>query len=273
MLRAGDFFDLSKCTHSALLENTDFVWDALKTLKGYLQEALDPNISLLRKKGELVNETCVLYENRLIEDFTLKTDGSKTQVVVNGEVIEGASIVYEGAVLLDDAISIGNGTLIEPGALIKGPTIIGDYTEVRQTAYVRGNVLIGDRCVVGHSTEIKNSIMVYRSKAGHFAYIGDSILGEVNLGAGTKLANLKIFNSTITVKANATLYDTGLRKMGAIIGDQAELGCNTVTSPGTVIGKGVVSYPNTSLRGYYPPHSIVKLRQVQEVIEQTSPDN
>jgi len=104
---------------------------------------------------------------------------------------------------------------------------------------------------------------------GTYHHIGDSILGEVNLGAGTKLANLKIFDSSIKIEINGTCYDTGLRKMGAIIGDKVELGCNTVTSPGTILAKDVLSYPNTSLRGYYPPGSIIKLRQEQEVIEKS----
>ena len=109
--------------------------------------------------------------------------------------------------------------------------------------------------------------MLYGSKAGHFAYIGDSILGEVNLGAGTKCANLKVFSSTVTLEVEGIKYDTGLRKMGAIMGDRVELGCNTVTNPGTLLSKGVVSYPNTSLSGYYPPRSIVKHRQEHEVIK------
>jgi len=272
MLSAEEFFSLTEFTHRSLFDKTEYVWDALKVLEVYIWDALDSNVSELRKKGEVLPKAYALYEGKLIEHFTLKREDAtlkKPQVVVNGEILVGASIFYAGVSLLDDDISVGKGTIVEPGALIKGPTIIGDNTEVRQGAYIRGNVVIGNRCVVGHTTEIKNSIMVYGSKAGHFAYIGDSILGEVNLGAGTKLANLKIFNSSIKVEINGTCYDTGLRKMGAIIGDNVELGCNTVTSPGTILAKGVVSYPNTSLRGYYPPGSIIKLRQEQEVIEKS----
>jgi carbonic anhydrase/acetyltransferase-like protein (isoleucine patch superfamily) len=269
MLSTEDFFDLTKFTHRPLFEKTEYVWDVLKRLESYIQDTLDSNLGELRKKGDVLPETYALHEGKLIEHFTLKrgdTTKGKLQVEVDGEILVGASIFYAGASLLDDNIHVGKGTVVEPGALIKGPTIIGDNTEVRQGAYIRGNVIIGNRCVAGHTTEIKNSILIYGSKAGHFAYIGDSILGEVNLGAGTKLANLKIFESSIKVEIDGNQYDTGLRKMGAIIGDKVELGCNTVTSPGTLLAKGVLSYPNTSLRGYYPPGSIIKLKQEQEVI-------
>jgi NDP-sugar pyrophosphorylase family protein len=269
MLNAEDFFDLTKFTHRPLFEKTEYVWDTLKRLESYIHDNLDPNLGELTKKGAVLSKTFAIHDGKLIEHFKLKRRGGargKLQVEIDGEILVGASIFYAGVTLLDDNISIGKDTVVEPGALIKGPTIIGNNNEVRQGAYIRGNVIIGDQCVVGHTTEMKNSIMTHGSKAGHFAYIGDSILGEVNLGAGTKLANLKIFDSTITIKIDGTPYDTGLRKMGAIIGDRVELGCNTVTSPGTLLAKGVLSYPNTSLRGYYAPGSIVKLKQQQEVI-------
>ncbi len=272
MLRAGDFFDLTEFSHRSLFEKTEFVWDALKKLEGYIQGVLTPNVAELRKKGEVLSKTCVLYGGTLIEHFTLKKDAShqgKLKVVVEGKELTGASIIHAGVSLADDDIFIGKDTMVESGTLIKGPTIIGDHTEVRQGAYIRGNVIVGNHCVVGHTTEIKNSIMVHGSKAGHFAYIGNSILGEVNLGAGTKLANLKIFDSSVKIEIAGTWYDTGIRKLGAIIGDGVELGCNTVTSPGTILAKGVVSYPNSSLRGYYPPGSIVKCRQEQEIVKKS----
>ena len=99
---------------------------------------------------------------------------------------------------------------------------------MRQGAYIRGNVLIGEHCVVGHATEIKSSVLLGDSKAGHFAYIGDSILGRVNLGAGTKLANLKITGSPIVITVAGKEYHTGLKKFGAILGDGVETGCNSV---------------------------------------------
>ncbi|HOL48684.1 MAG TPA: glucose-1-phosphate thymidylyltransferase, partial [bacterium] len=115
-----------------------------------------------------------------------------------------------------------------------------------------------DKCVVGHTTEIKSSVMLGESKAGHFAYIGDSILGKVNLGAGTKLANLKLDNSIVKIKIEDTNYDTGLKKFGAILGDGVETGCNSVTTPGTLLSKNVFVYPNTTVRGYHKPDTIIK---------------
>jgi len=148
---------------------------------------------------------------------------------------------------------------VEPGALIKGPIVVGSRTEIRQGAYVRGDCLVGDGCVVGHTTEIKGSIMMDGAKAGHFAYIGDSILGRnVNLGAGTKLANLKVIGGTVTFMHDKTQYDTGRRKLGAVLGDRTETGCNSVTSPGTLMGRRSIVYSTLTVpAGYYRRRGIV----------------
>jgi len=174
--------------------------------------------------------------------------------------------VMEGAFLEGDDIFIGAGTVVEPGAFIRGPAIIGCNTEVRQGAYIRGTVLVGDDCVVGHTTEMKNSVMLDGAKAGHFAYIGDSILGRnVNLGAGTKLANLKINNSEVVIRHDGETLQTGLRKFGAILGDHVELGCNSVSSPGTIIGPRTLVYPNASVAGVIPGDAFVKVKQNQQI--------
>lgn len=186
------------------------------------------------------------------------------------EHFETAGEVMEGAWLQGGFIGIGRGTVVEPGALIKGRVLIGENCEIRQGAYIRGNVIVGDNCVVGHTTEVKNSIFLNGAKAGHFAYVGDSILGnDVNLGAGTKLANFKVDtgNRNVSVEINSEKIDTGLRKMGALIGDGAELGCNTVTMPGALIGPGALVYPNTTVRGFVPPRTVLKVRQTMEYIE------
>jgi NDP-sugar pyrophosphorylase family protein len=113
---------------------------------------------------------------------------------------------------------------------------------------------------VGHVTEMKNSVMLDGAKAGHFAYIGDSILGqECNLGAGTKCANLKMVKTPITVKCDQKIYETGLRKFGVVMGDRTETGCNAVTSPGTLLGPGCLVAPNVTVKGgYYPPKSVIR---------------
>ncbi|MEA2015395.1 MAG: glucose-1-phosphate thymidylyltransferase [Actinomycetota bacterium] len=266
MLKPEDFFDLSKARFKGLFDNAEYVWDALKEIKGYLKDNIEPNVSKLRKSREVISKTLILYNGEIIESgFEIGILNKKLVVKREGSILDGASVVYEGAVLMDDEIYIGKGTVIEPGALIKGPAIIGDNTEVRQGAYLRGNTLIGDSCVVGHTTELKSCAMLGESKTGHFAYIGDSILGRVNLGAGTKLANLKIIKSNVTVNVDGKKHETGLRKFGAIFADDVETGCNSVTTPGTLLGKGVLLYPNMTAKGYYPPKTIIKLRQTRKL--------
>jgi NDP-sugar pyrophosphorylase family protein len=156
--------------------------------------------------------------------------------------------------------------VVEPGALVRGPVIIGSNTEIRQGAYVRGNCIVGDRCVVGHTTEMKNAVMFNDAKAGHFAYIGDSVLGNnVNLGAGTKCANLKLTGSEVVVRAKRKTYETGLRKFGVIFGDNVETGCNSVTSPGVLMGKSSLVYPNVNVpSGYYPYRSIMSGKKARK---------
>jgi NDP-sugar pyrophosphorylase family protein len=167
--------------------------------------------------------------------------------------------VMEGAYLWDDKIFIGPGSVVEPGVLIKGPTYIGANTQIRQGAYIRGTVLVGDNCVVGHATEIKNSILLDRAHAAHFAYVGDSILGnDTNLGAGTRLANIKLSGTHVVVKVGNQAYETGLRKLGAIVGDRVQIGCNAVSNPGTLMGPGCMAYALTLLQGFYPANTMIK---------------
>jgi len=264
MLRSEDFFDLKEFQHKGLLESVEFVWEALSHLKSYIKEILTPNVGSL--SGKMLSKTFVLWGGEVIkDDFEIKSgDASKGELKVyrEGRELEGASVLYAGSIFFDDNVYIGEGTVVEPGALVKGPTLIGNNTEVRQGAYVRGDCLIGNRCVVGHTTEMKTSIMLDGAKAGHFAYIGDSILGNnANLGAGTKLANLKIIDMEIKLRIQGKTYKTGLRKLGAVLGDNVEMGCNSVSSPGTLLGKGSLVYPNVNVPGgFYPHHSIISVK-------------
>jgi NDP-sugar pyrophosphorylase family protein len=167
--------------------------------------------------------------------------------------------VMAGAYLLDEHIFIGPGSVVEPGVVIKGPAYIGDNCEIRQGAYIRGNVLVGNNCVVGHTTELKTAIFLDGAHAAHFAYVGDSILGkQVNLGAGTKLANVKLTRNSVAVKIAGETYDTGLRKFGAVLGDRVHIGCNAVLNPGTLLAPGCMAYALTLLRGYYPANTMIK---------------
>ena len=147
---------------------------------------------------------------------------------INGDVSSQATLVNR------ELISIGKNTTVEAGAYIVGPCFIGENCQIRHGAYLRGDVFAQNHCVIGHATEAKNAIFLEGSQAGHFAYVGDSILGShVNLGAGTKCANLRFDRKNVKVKG----VDTGLRKFGAIFGDGAQTGCNVVTNPGTLMTK------------------------------------
>ena len=159
---------------------------------------------------------------------------------------------------IDKGVFVGENVKIDKGVKIIPPAIIGDGTEIRHGAYLRGNVIILDGCVIGNSTEIKNSIIFNNAACPHYNYVGDSIIGSyAHLGAGVICSNLKSDKTDIFVKGNKK-YHTGLKKMGAILGDRAEIGCGCVLNPGTVIGKNTSVYPLTSVRGVIPGDCIVK---------------
>jgi UDP-N-acetylglucosamine diphosphorylase / glucose-1-phosphate thymidylyltransferase / UDP-N-acetylgalactosamine diphosphorylase / glucosamine-1-phosphate N-acetyltransferase / galactosamine-1-phosphate N-acetyltransferase len=263
-LKAEAFFNLASFAHAPLFENCDYVWEGLRHIAPYLRRHLQGMVTALGALRQPLVRTTVIWQERVWNEGFEVLGGDVTKgtfrLRIQGEDVADAVLLYAGCVLWDDQICLGPGSVVEPGALIQGPTIIGAHTEVRQGAYVRGNCIIGDRCVVGHTTEIKGSVMLNEAKAGHFAYIGDSILGNAtNLGAGTKLANLKIKPGTVRVRFGASSIDTGLRKFGAVLGDHVEIGCNAVTNPGTLLGKGCLVFPVTSVpSGYHEPESILR---------------
>lgn len=174
----------------------------------------------------------------------LERYGVADSPVVHGQVAQSAH--------LEGPVYIAEGAKVEPTAMILGPCFIGPDTEVRHGAYVRGSVFAGSRCVIGHATEAKGSCFFDQAKAGHFAYVGDSILGRnVNLGAGTKLANLALRRGEVRFRHPETNKPTGtgLRKMGAIIGDNAQTGCNAVLSPGSLLAPNTGVLPCVHYRG------------------------
>lgn len=148
---------------------------------------------------------------------------------------------------------------IAPTAYIGAPAIIGSGTEVRHCAFIRGSALVGEGCVVGNSAELKNVILFDGVQVPHYNYVGDSILGyRAHMGAGSITSNVKADRTPVRVKCGDSGVETGLKKFGAILGDFAEIGCNCVLNPGTVIGRNTSVYPLTSARGAYPSDSIVK---------------
>jgi NDP-sugar pyrophosphorylase family protein len=169
---------------------------------------------------------------------------------------------------LGGPLAIAEGCTIEPGAVLRGPLIVGPGSAIRTGAYVRGGVVLGCRCIVGAHTEIKHAVFLDGARAPHQNYVGDSILGrDVNLGAGTILSNVKNVGSEVSFQHRGESVRTGMRKLGAILGDGCRTGCNTVLNPGVLMGRGCVTYPNVALRsGLYPAGTLVKLRQEQRQI-------
>lgn len=154
---------------------------------------------------------------------------------------------------------IAKSAKISPLASITGPCVIGEDTEVRQCAFIRGSALVGNGCVIGNSTELKNCIISDGCQVPHFNYVGDSILGyKSHMGAGAVTSNVKSDKTLVTIKAGDKKIETGLKKMGAILGDFVEVGCNSVLNPGTVIGPHTNVYPLSSVRGAVEGNSIFK---------------
>ena len=164
----------------------------------------------------------------------------------------------DGYTFLEDGVLVGRNVKIAKTATICPPAIIGHDTEIRPGAYIRGNVIIGEHCVVGNSSEFKNCILLDYVQCPHYNYVGDSILGfHAHTGAGTVCSNLKSDGKNIVIHGDKE-YETGLRKIGALVGDYGDCGCNAVLNPGTIIGKHTQVYPLTRARGVYPENSIVK---------------
>ena len=177
----------------------------------------------------------------------------------------------DGVHLLGDRIAIGPGCRIEPGAVLVGPAILGEGVVVRTGAYVREYVIACSGSLIGAHSEVKGSVLLPGAKAPHQAYVGDSVLGrDVNLGAGTICSNVKNIGREVSFRVGSETVHTGLRKFGAVLGDGCKTGCNTVLNPGVLLGPGSVTYPNATVRsGAYPPATLIKVRQSQQVTEMT----
>lgn len=176
-----------------------------------------------------------------------------------------------GAPYIGPNVFVGEGTIIEHGAMLKGPAWIGSNCHIRNGCYVRENVVVGDDVVLGNSCEFKNCLLFDGVQVPHFNYVGDSILGyKSHLGAGSILSNVKLDHSEIYIDPPAGLegsrVSSHLKKFGAILGDHAEVGCNAVLNPGSIIGRRSVVYPGAQWRGVLPAESIAKFRQSFSVL-------
>lgn len=171
----------------------------------------------------------------------------------------GKSLSADEYDLKDENVWIHKTAKIYPNNYIAGPCIIGAGTEVRPGAFIRGNALVGEGCVVGNSTELKNVILFNKVQVPHYNYVGDSILGfKAHMGAGSITSNVKSDKMLVVVHNEGRNIETGLKKFGAMLGDNVEVGCNSVLNPGTVIGKFSNVYPTSCVRGVIPPSSIHK---------------
>ena len=156
-------------------------------------------------------------------------------------------------------IWVAKSAKVAPTACLNGPLIVDEKAEIRHCAFVRGNAIVGKGAVVGNSTELKNVILFNQVQVPHYNYVGDSILGfKSHMGAGSITSNVKSDKTLVTVKGEGILIETGLKKMGAMLGDHVEVGCNSVLNPGTVIGRNTNIYPTSMVRGVIPAGSIYK---------------
>ena len=191
----------------------------------------------------------------------------KLKAYIEANVKHAPPHAFGSSVFIGPNVLIGEGTVIEPGAMIKGPAIIGRNCEIRHGAYIRDHVIVGDGCVIGNSSELKHSLLFNGCQVPHFNYVGDSILGhKAHMGAGSILSNVKSLKGNVTVQHDGKTHDTRLRKFGALVGDGVEIGCNTVLNPGSIIGRKSVIYPGVNWRGVLPPDSIAKNKAAVEVV-------
>ncbi len=171
----------------------------------------------------------------------------------------GASLPDEEYDRLGEDVWIAKTAYVFPSAYIHGPAIIGRNAEVRHCAFIRGNAIVGEGAVVGNSTELKNVILFNKVQVPHYNYVGDSVLGyKSHMGAGSITSNVKSDKTPVYVKTPHGKIETGMKKFGAMLGDEVEIGCGTILNPGSVVGRRTSIYPLSSVRGYVPAGSIYK---------------
>ncbi len=193
----------------------------------------------------------------LLEQFTYPWEALKQ---ISAYIIQlGETLSPEEYDKVGEDVWIAKSATVAPSAYIHGPAIIGANAEIRHCAFIRGNAIVGEGAVVGNSTELKNVILFNKVQVPHYNYVGDSILGfQSHMGAGSITSNVKSDKTLVVVRGQDQTMETGLKKMGAILGDNVEVGCGSVLNPGTIIGKESNIYPLSSVRGFIPAKSIYK---------------
>lgn len=213
----------------------------------------------------------------MLEALTVKENYSLDQTIAK-DIFNGVTYPWEvlpkissfilelGATLSEDEyekrgenVWVAKSAKVAPAAFINGPAIIGKDAEVRHCAFIRGNAIVGEGAVVGNSTELKNVILFNKVQVPHYNYVGDSVLGyKSHMGAGSITSNVKSDKKLVVVKAGEEKIETGMKKFGAMLGDEVEVGCGSVLNPGTVVGNHSNIYPLSSVRGFVPANSIYK---------------
>lgn len=187
---------------------------------------------------------------------------------VSGQQIDPTATIHPTAII-GDCVQIGANTVIGPYVVIEDNVTIGNNCQLRSSCYIRPYCVIGNNCTLGHATEVKQSLLCHGVVAPHFNYIGDSILGyKAHLGGGVMIANFKSNGSTIIVQMDDERHNTSLRKFGALIGDNCEIGGGAILNPGSCVGRNTVIYPGSIIRGVIPENKIFKSKSVDiEIVE------
>ena len=281
ILKPEYYFDLNLVEYAGVFEGISFVWEAMRIMQdGKLVDSITRTRCASVAQGGVIPPTQLLGP---VRTCIAKSAQVGPMVTISGE--EGGLVcIDDGARLLPgtmisagkNAVYVGKGVSVGPNAHVDaggGSICIGEKAVLSTGAYVRGLSLVSAKAIIGNSCEIKCSLIGREAEAPHFNYVGDSILGyKTHMGAGVKISNLKITpdpktKDTVKVKCDDDVFDTGLRKFGAIVGDRVRIGCNSVCNPGTLVGKHTVVYTGSNLIGIVPANTIMKLRQTFERVE------
>ena len=296
-LKAEAYFDFEAhpFAHQALFEREGVrsVYHAIQAIGGYAKEWLKQTIG--RKRADRAALTAL---TDAAGNKSAQTTGHFEVVLAEGAVFapalivgsseapggsiyveSGASVVGSIIYLADGDVYIGSGTIVEPGVGIKGPTIIGGNCEIRQGAYLRGNCILGDGCII--RGELKNVVMMDEANFPHPSYVGDSLCGyHTHFGNQVTTANLGIYEGMrdpdkrrpLVLRIGQTGYDLGSPKMGIVMGDFSQIGCNSITDPGTFLGPYTIAYALTRLnKGFYGPHEVLKNKPMEHGIIERVP--
>ncbi len=274
VLKPEYFFDMNLLGYSEIFENVSFVWEAVKNMQD--KTAVD-NLARKQCQSEHCSDSpadnvCGNVDVRISPDAKVCPnvafcgDDGGIVYIDDGAEIRPGTVILTGR----NAVYIGKGAKVGPNAHIdagKGSCIVGDNATLRQGAYLRELSIVAAKATIGNSCEIKCALIGPEAEVPHFNYVGDSVLGyKAHMGAGVKISNLKITPdpnkiNSVKVKHDGQTYDSGMRKFGVILGDKAQMGCNSVANPGTFVGKNCLIYTNSSVVGFIAGNTIVKLRQ------------